>query len=85
MGGKRQKTASNRKNITLLHVISVSYYVCTLLLQTILFVKCYYVLQQVQTLSCRSLLNNKYFFSNYQHLRVIFIAALTPTISSTHY
>ena len=25
------------------------------------------------------------FFSNYQHLLVIFTAALSPTISSTHY
>ena len=30
-------------------------------------------------------LNNKYFFSNYRHLLVIFTAALSPTISSTHH
>ena len=50
-----------------------------------LVVKCDYVLQQMQTLSCCNSLNNKYFFSNYQHLLVIFTAALSPTISSTHY
>ena len=30
-------------------------------------------------------LNNKYFSSNYRHLLVIFTAALSPTISSSHY
>ena len=50
-----------------------------------LVVKCDYVLQQVQTLSCCSSLNNKYFFSNYKHILVFFTAALSPNISSTHY
>ena len=50
-----------------------------------LVVKCDYVLQQVQTLSCGNSLNNKSFFSNYQHLLVIFTIVLSPTISFTHY
>ena len=78
--------------MSLLHVISglvymhVSDYVCTLLLQTILVVKCDYMYNN----KCKHSLAVVYLtinilFSNYQHLLVIFTAVLSPTISSTHY
>ena len=73
----------------LLVIFYFSHYVCTLLLQTIV-VKCDYVPKKVQALlySC-SLPNNK-FFSNYQHLVVVFTAALSPstaiqTLLLTHF
>ena len=74
----------------LLVIFYFSHYVCTLLLQTIV-VKCDYVPKKVQTVvSSNSSLPNNKFFSNYQHLVVVFTAALSPstaihTLLLTHF
>ena len=63
----------------LLVIFYFSDYVCTLLLQTIV-VKCDYVPKKCKHFySCSSPNNN--FFSNYQHLVVVFTAALSPSIA----
>ena len=68
--------------------------ICTLLLQTISCQVFNYVLQQVQTLTCCSSLNNKYFclqlpeFTCYFHCSIIsyhFIYSLLMTHFTSHY
>ena len=65
--------------ILLLVIFYFSDYVCTLLLQTIV-VKCDYVPKKCKHVYSCSSPNNK-FSSNYQHLVVVFTAALSPTIA----
>ena len=64
----------------LLVIFYFSDYVCTLLLKTIV-VKCDYVPKKsANTFVAVADLAN-IFFSNYQHLAVVFAAALSPTIA----
>ena len=62
----------------LLVIFYFSDYVCTLLLQTIV-VKCDYVLKKSANTFIAVVHPTINFFSNYQHLVVVFTAALSPT------
>ena len=66
--------------ILLLVIFYFSDYVCTLLLQTIVF-KCDYVPKKNANTFIAVVHLTINFFSNYQHLVVVFTAALSPSIA----